>query len=73
MTLDPKPRVDGSCATCSKRRPATIGKQSQRNRRERLELEAMLAADPFCSATCCRKWHGFDVNDQQQHNTRTAT
>jgi endogenous inhibitor of DNA gyrase (YacG/DUF329 family) len=42
--IDPPPRANGTCAQCGKARPEIA--------------ESYL--DPFCSTTCCRKWHKTD-------------
>lgn len=41
LAADPKPRKNGTCAQDGKRRPPA----------------AVAAGDPFCSVTCCRKFH----------------
>jgi hypothetical protein len=27
----------------------------------RREVELLLVSEPFCSASCCRIWHGLDL------------
>lgn len=57
MKSDPPVRADGKCAVCKKRR-----KETER----RTDLTGwldILAADPFCSTTCCKRFHKCEVTD----------
>jgi hypothetical protein len=48
---EPKPRADGRCAVCPKKRKLPV----KRLYREQAKL------DPFCSADCCRAWYAEQV------------
>lgn len=58
MNRDPSPRADGKCAVCRKKRPDP-GRKGEHARRPGWREE--WAADPFCSSTCCRKFHGCAI------------
>lgn len=64
---DPAVRSDNRCACgCGKLRVLRIPRKSGANARRRAELELQLAADPFHSAACARRWYGVDIAEQPQ-------
>ena len=52
MKPDPPVRADGRCAVCGKPR---------RVDRSRRYGGAEAERDPFCSVTCCRRFHGTEL------------
>ena len=58
---DPRVRSDGLCAECGKTRAAKRGAAGKAgDNAARIEPERL--ADPFCSSTCCRAFHGCDLD-----------
>lgn len=55
MIATPLPRADGRCLTCLGPRVVIPKVLVKRNAHE---LRAALEADPFCSATCARRFYG---------------
>ena len=59
---DPPVRADGRCLTClGPRRP----ERSQRY------APGIAQLDPWCSATCSRKWHGNELPNGQNRERMT--
>ena len=66
---DPKIRRDGCCASCRRQRRIQVTTSQYGN------LSRELAADPFCSAECCRRyysvvWAGDKRDDRFDHRDR---
>jgi hypothetical protein len=58
-TVDPAVRADGRCAECGKPRKVKLGvSKLAGSNREALDRALV---DPFCSAACCRAWHGCSL------------
>jgi hypothetical protein len=61
---DPPVRADGRCHVCKGPRgkiPKTLVKRTAR------DLAAALAADPFCSSACARRFYGCPLPDVTGH------
>ena len=52
---DPPVRADGRCAGPGCRKLRKVSEQARKYAGAQLDL------DPFCSTTCCRKWHGCEL------------
>lgn len=70
MPNDPERRADGRCA----REGCT--KKLQRAKKGQDMLRIALARDPFCSARCCRTYHGVVLSmpeqDERAHTPRPS-
>mgnify|MGYP001579573043 CR=1 FL=1 len=69
MRAEPRVRGDGLCAlrACRRPRPLVPPRGTRYSNHERL-----LAADPFCSATCCRKFHGVVISFPERPQSKRA-
>ena len=61
---DPRVRKDGKCARpgCTKQRPIVTATGKKRKEMIRYAGAFQLERDPFCSATCARKFHGCELD-----------
>ena len=59
MRQEPSPRRDGKCAVCksSRKRPNGKGDYTRHIR----DYFKQVAADPFCSVSCCHAFHKVDI------------
>lgn len=57
MKTEPPIREDGGCAQCGKERKPAKGLSGQTGQLAHI-FAAAVAADPFCSANCCRAYYG---------------
>ena len=64
---DPRVRKDGQCARkgCTRLRPIVALKGKQLRELKRYAGN-QAEHDPFCSATCCRAFHGCSVDDDPE-------
>jgi len=57
-TVDPPVRPDGCCAQCGG--PRTVTAQARKYAGYQVDL------DPYCSARCCRRWHGCPLKNERE-------
>lgn len=70
---DPPVPVDGRCVCgCGKKRTLKVPKKSGLRGADREALEVLLAADPFASSGCARRWHGCELPVTPSTSAQTA-
>lgn len=66
--MRPDPRPGRNCANCGKLRPLPARNDAAADSGSRMPRGLWLVSierDPFCSAACCRAWHGTVIEDER--------